>query len=126
MLSIRTRLEERRGRARDAALKAQADELVSEHRSREAIDLLDAAVHEHSAPDLEAHLLRVRHAAFADRERRPGPAEWPPTAPDCFGIPGGTLPEVGPGDLSATVIRSAIVNHGGLLVRGMLASDRVE
>lgn len=126
MLSIRTRLEERRGRAREASLIARADALVAERQAREAIELLDAAVHDHSAPEAEAHLLRIRHAAFASRDRAAGLSEWPPAAPDLFGVPAGSLPEVGPDDLSAAVIRSAIVNRGGLLVRGMLAPDRIE
>lgn len=120
MLSIRTRLEERRGRAREASLIARADALVAERQAREAIELLDAAVHDHSAPEAEAHLLRIRHAAFASRDRAAGLSEWPPRVGEPLACAAGALPEIVAERLDADTLRRGILGHGALVVRGLL------
>lgn len=70
-------------------------------------------------PELDALELRLRHRAHAELPEQAGRSEWPPTAVDHFGDRTG-CPEVHADELDAEQLASAIVNHGCLLVRGLV------
>ena len=65
--------------------------------------------------------MRLRHLAFAEilAGSTPPSGAWPPSPPDLFeGVEG--APEVSRAELSAATLGSAIMNHGCLLVRGLV------
>ncbi len=89
----------------------------------EAIALLSRSARSKRDPEVLELLATLRREGAGSRPRGRGPAEWPPAVDDCF-PPGTTVPEVAAGRLDATVLRSAIVNHGSLLVRGLFDPTR--
>ncbi len=133
MLSLRSRLGrskktdrsngDRRPFAPADALVA-AETLADEGRRLDAIALLTDT--NRATPDsaVEARLVTLRHEAFRDLDRSGCLPDWPPTGRDVFDGTAG-LPEIGPEELSADAIRSGIVRHGGLVVRGLLPDSRV-
>ena len=89
------------------------------------IDELAAEVHERPDAATERELARLRHLAVPEaRAVATDVASWPPALPDLFADVDAT-PTVGPAQLSATVVGSAIVHHGALIVRGLLSEDQV-
>ena len=90
----------------------------------DAIDLLSAANRGARRPEVEARLVRLRHLAFAELDRRTEVTVWPPVHPDLF-------PEVSGRPRSAVtssaprVLGSALVNHGALHVRGLLDPEQL-
>lgn len=128
-------MRSRRGRAvgapaRDSRAGAEidplttADQLVRDGRRLEAIELLTVANRRDRRDDIERRLVMLRHDAFADLDRSHGLASWPPAAPELFPDAVG-LPEVAAADLTADAIRSGIVGHGALIVRGLIPPARV-
>src|SRR5207249_9601124 len=72
---------------------------------------------------IAARLVTMRFAAFRA-------AEWPQTQPplpaavdDLF--PGTVIPEISPAELDVEHVRSALLNHGSLIVRGLVGPERV-
>jgi hypothetical protein len=111
--------------ARPLDVLARALTLESEGRVREAIEALIEVNRRRPNPKVERELVSMRHRAFESVSREPGFDRWPMPAPDVFGPLTG-VPEVAAEDLDVTVLRSAIVNHGCLVVRGLLGGDHVE
>jgi hypothetical protein len=107
-----------------AALVAEADDLESAGRTIEAIEALVAANRIERKPGIERRILALRHAAFAQLDRGAGAPTWPPVLDDPFPDASG-LPETVPGALSASTVGGAILHHGGLVVRGLLAPSLV-
>jgi hypothetical protein len=108
----------------DVGALANAEALISDGRRFDAIELLTAANQAHRDSAIEERLVELRHEAFADIEASGGPGSWPPPAPDLF--PGAKgLPEISGDELSAETVRSGIVRHGGLLVRGLIPPARI-
>ncbi|MDW3220713.1 MAG: phytanoyl-CoA dioxygenase family protein [Acidimicrobiales bacterium] len=88
-----------------------------------AIELLVDALADGPDQALESALLALRHRAFASVEDgRSDHATWPPPVEDHF--PGGGVPEVAAADLDAELVRSALLHHGSLLVRGLVDEAR--
>ncbi len=104
----------------DRALALEADGRV-----REAIDLLTEVNTRRRNPKVERELVGMRHRAFESIDRRPGFEQWPVSTADLFGADA-QPPEVRAEDLSVELLRSGLVNHGCLIVRGLLRSDHVE
>jgi hypothetical protein len=100
----------------------------------DTIDTLTAANRRERDPDREARLVELRRDACADqRERSPrGVRSWldertrrPRRVKDVFAdVPG--LPEVAATELTPTVLRSAVLRRGGILVRGLIDQSRVD
>jgi hypothetical protein len=103
---------------------ALARQLESDGRSSDAIDLLTRVNRRRRNAKVERELVLLRHRAFATAEREPGLPEWPVPVEDRFADTVG-LPEVDGAHLGADTLRSAIVNHGSLIVRGLLSPARV-
>jgi len=91
----------------------------------DAIDLLTAANLVERDADVEHRLVGLRNVAFDILDKTAGFAAWPPVAtdlhPDVVGIP-----EITPAELTADAIRSGIIGHGALIVRGLVPPARVD
>jgi hypothetical protein len=103
---------------------ARADALAADGHALDSIDVLVAANHAERDAEVESRLLHLRSAAFRELDPKLGRDTWPPTGPDRFsGVVG--LPEVTASGLSADAVRSGIVDHGALVVRGLVGPERV-
>ena len=88
-----------------------------------AIAALVAALDRGPDVGIESELLQLRHRAYAQLEEQAvGPADWPPPVDDRF--PGIDVPEVDAAGLDPETVRSALMHHGSLLVRGLVDPDR--
>jgi hypothetical protein len=104
--------------------RAEADALIRDGRRLDAIDALTAANRAHPDGAIERQLVGLRNVAFDDLDKTPGCGAWPPAAPDLFpGIDG--VPEIAAADLTAAALRSGILRHGALIVRGLVPPARV-
>jgi hypothetical protein len=104
---------------------AEADRLAAADRRLEAVAMLTEANRVDRHPEIDRRLVQLRHSAFAELDRSGGLDSWPPDYPDPFpGVQG--PPEVGPDDLSPEVLGGAMVNHGCLLVRGLVREPHLE
>lgn len=98
-----------------------AEQLVTRGQFREAIAALTALNLRNPSVAVERRLVELRHEAFfAVRHDAPvGP--WPPPVEDVFaGID--RIPELNAIDLSVATLRSGILGHGSLIVRGLFDS----
>jgi hypothetical protein len=117
----------------DEATTAGADRasLIARARAAEAEGSLLSAIRDYTAavriepdPEIERHLVGMRHDAFSQLDRTPGRTTWPPVYPDLF--EGCTEPpELHVRELTAEKLGSAITHHGCLLVRGLLDPAQV-
>lgn len=99
---------------------AQVDALVAQGRSREAIDLLSAALRAERSPELARRAVALRHRSFT-RPVEPIPFTPPTTRP----LPApGTLPAIDAHELNASRLREGLGTHGCLLVRNLISADR--
>ncbi len=115
--------EDRAGPLSPEAALARADALFERGAEIEAIELLTAVNRERPDYRIARRLVAMRFDGF---QRISPPAVAPPfpvAVDDLF--PGDALPEIGPADLDVEHVRSALLNHGSLLVRGLVGPDRV-
>jgi hypothetical protein len=110
--------------ARGSDAMSEADALVRAGQRLEAIELLTAANRRERRDEIERRLVKLRNEAFADLDPAAGLESWPPPAPERFPDASG-LPEIAAADLASDVLRSGIIGHGGLIVRGLLSPERV-
>ncbi|MDQ1455383.1 MAG: hypothetical protein QOH28_1003, partial [Actinomycetota bacterium] len=101
-----------------------AGTLAERGRRLAAIDVLTAANRSARNDEIERQLVRLRHDAFGELDTGPGLAAWPPEAPDLF--PAVDFPEVQAGNFTAETLRSGILRHGCLCVRGLVPPKRVK
>lgn len=107
----------------DAAVLEMAQACVARGEYRQAIERLTAENRRAPSAAVEQRLVELRHAGFAALPPAAGAATWPPPLPDPF--PGLTdIPEVAAAQLTAAVIGGALLHHGSLLVRGLVAPER--
>lgn len=100
------------------ALLAEAEALVDEGRSLDAIEVLTAADRRHPDAAVAARAVRLRHDAFTDLSHDP-----PPDAPAPLRAgewPGPELPEYTPAELTPELYCEAMTRHGCVLVRGLV------
>lgn len=104
------------------ALEA-ADRLASEHRFEDALRLLTDANRRARDRRIEQRLVQLRHAAFRA-------ASWPQVRPAWPSVedryPGTGIPDISADEISVENLRSAIVHHGALIVRGLVDADSVQ
>jgi Phytanoyl-CoA dioxygenase (PhyH) len=102
---------------------AEAESMFDRGLEIEAIELLSAANRERPDHRIARRLVTMRFDAF----QRITPPAVPPPIPDTVEdlFPGDALPEIGPADLDVEHVRSALLNHGSLLVRGLVDPERV-
>jgi hypothetical protein len=109
-----------------ARARALADALETAGRLVEAIEALADANRLERSPALERRLVRLRKAAFAQLDRSLPPPPWPPPVPDDEpGAPEGP-PSIAAADLTPGRLRSGILRHGCVIVRGLVPAPRVE
>lgn len=115
-------LARRRGAA--AAAIEDAEGLAGKGRALEAVELLVEANRRGPDAGIEARLVKLRNRAFAELGD-PGScfAEPAPIEPGDDQADDG-LPAVAAGKLSPAIIRGALLSHGCLIVRGLVAPDR--
>lgn len=101
---------------------AQVTAVVEAQGAWAGVDVLRAARPAGAYPELDALELRLRHRAHAELPEQVGRDVWPPRAEDRFGEIAG-CPEVQADELDAEQLASAVVNHGCLLVRGLVGPD---
>jgi hypothetical protein len=101
-----------------------ADALETRGNLLDAVDALTEVNRSQRDPDNERRLVRLRHEAFAEIDRSE-PAALPPAAQGDearSAVP----PVVTAGELSAESLRSGILQHGSLHVRGVVPTARVD
>jgi hypothetical protein len=105
-----------------ASALADADVLVRDARGSEAIRLLTEANRVHRHPQIEKHLVALRHEVFPSLRQPAGP---PPEeiAPEPTGLP---LAPADPRELDVTALRRGLAHHGCVLVRGLIPPERAE
>ncbi|MDQ1461686.1 MAG: hypothetical protein QOI08_3170 [Actinomycetota bacterium] len=115
----------RRNRTDRVTSKAlsEAETLAHDGRRLEAIDVLNAANRVSRNADVEEQLVRLRYEAFDELSAAKGLESWPPEAPDLF--PDTGFVEIPARDLTADALRSGILRHGCLAVRGLVPPARV-
>jgi hypothetical protein len=101
---------------------ADAEDLVSSARHLDAIRYLTEANRVRRDRRLERRLVELRFEAFTNGSS--SPASLPEQAEDCF--PGEAIPEVHGNDLTVERLRSAIQNHGSILVRGLVSQEHCD
>lgn len=107
-----------------ADLLERATALASAGDAHQAIELLTEANRRSADPLIQRRLVQLRHDAWSEVDRR-GPDSWDQQVPDLF--PGEThIPEVEASELTAPMIRSAQLHHGGLVVRNLLSAEWCE
>ncbi|MDQ1382216.1 MAG: hypothetical protein QOJ71_2935 [Actinomycetota bacterium] len=116
----------RRNRTARVTSKAlnEAETLARNGRRLDAIEMLSAANRASRSNDIEEQLVRLRYDAFAELPARPGLDSWPPPAPDDL-FPDAQFAEVDARDFSTEALRSGILGHGCLAVRGLIPPARV-
>ena len=103
---------------------ARAVEAEQEGRLLDALDQFRALYRHDADPALEARILGLRHTAFQEVDRTAGRSSWPPVFADLTPVEDGP-PAVTLDELTVDVLGSAIVNHGALLIRGLIPDDGV-
>lgn len=110
-------------RRADSALENAAS-LAARGRHDEAIATLESANASHPDIRLERRIVQLRHEAFFTHRHESRIAHWPPTADDLF--PDATaIPEIAAADLTVEHVRSGVLRHGALIVRGMFSAEQV-
>lgn len=105
--------------------RRRAERLTRSGRLSDAIDMLTRAVRARRDPATEIRLVELRRAALPQVEHHPAQPLSLDGVPDHFaGVVG--IPEIDGTDLTADVLKSAILHHGSLLVRGLVDSQHVE
>jgi len=106
----------------DSPLDAAAT-LAEQGKLLEAIDLLTQANRQNRDVRIEEQLLELRYQAYAQAPHPTQPVFQPPRVDDLF--PGAIVPEIDAASLTVDAVRSAILCHGSLIVRGLLDPNRV-
>lgn len=104
---------------------ATADELAAQGRMREAIQILTRANQECRDPEIESRLVELRRDTAMPTVPGGGRRRWPPKVRDRFRRVVG-VPEVPADQLTPKLLRSGVLRHGCLLVRGLVGRSRVE
>ena len=102
---------------------AAADSLARVGRYDEAISSLQALNHVRPDRSIEVRLVELRSEAFLRGATPPTRPVWPEAVADLF--PGSVIPEINGREVTVDHVRSAIWNHGSLIVRGLVDPQRV-
>lgn len=114
------------GRKRDRAPRVvqEARRLADGGQWRAAIDLLTESNRRQADAAVESALIDVRHRAFFGGGAGTGPQDWPPVFDDRFAGETG-IPEIHAAELDIDALRSGVLGHGALIVRGLISTDEV-
>jgi hypothetical protein len=99
--------------------------LEREGRLLDALEALVQANRVRRDPLVEQRIMRLRLGAFAQLDRSVPPPTWPPVVPE--DAPGSSEgpPVVNASELTVGVLRTGILRHGSVLVRGLVPRARV-
>jgi hypothetical protein len=103
---------------------ALADALEGEGRLLEALEYLVAAARLRRDPATERRLVRLRRRAFAALDRSLPPPPWPPAIPDDPPGAPSAPPIIAARDLTPGAVRTGILRHGCIVVRGLVPPAR--
>jgi hypothetical protein len=106
----------------DAALN-EADRLAVEGRGPEAVALLTRTNRPGPVPRIEERLVTLRHEAFASVPRMTLQVPPPEVVP---AEPTASLAAACPHDLDVATLRGGLAQHGCVLVRGLISTERAE
>lgn len=110
-------------RKRNPALE-QSRRLAEAGRALEAIEQLNAANRVNPSAEIEVELVRLRNLAFAELGEPDSDFAEPAAVTVGDDRADDGLPAVDASALSAAVIRGALLSHGSLIVRGLVAPER--
>jgi phytanoyl-CoA dioxygenase PhyH len=102
---------------------AECERLVADGKFSDAIGVLTDANRAQRDRALERRLAELRHEAFVQSAPAVSRVDWSEAVADQF--PGAHIPEVDRAQFTADAVRSAITNHGSLLVRRLLDATAV-
>lgn len=108
----------------NSKLFEQADQLVQKGNYRQAIALLESAG-SYDNHELAKHLIDLRVQAFSQVNWPDPNPDWPPPHDNRFDSVHG-FPEVDASELDVGALRAGIMGKGGLIVRGLMNSDRIQ
>jgi hypothetical protein len=111
-------------RRRSKAALGAADQLVAEGKAADAIQLLTNANRRRRDNRIEKRLVDLRFEAFNETPWVRQRSTVPKSVEDLF--PGKLIPEVAREELTVDTVRSGIIHHGSLLVRGLANRDQVD
>ena len=97
-----------------------AQNLVNEGRFDDAIALLQKLNERSQSLQVEHRIVNARREGALALERNELPEVWPPLYADPFPDVNGQIPEVEAAELTTEIMGGGIVNHGALLVRGLI------
>lgn len=107
----------------DASVLEAAQACAARGDYRQAIERLSAENRRAPSLAVEQRLVELRHAGFAALPPARGASPWPPPLADpCPATTG--IPEIAAAELTSAVIGGALLHHGSLLVRGLVAAER--
>jgi hypothetical protein len=95
---------------------AHVASLLQGGRDREALAFAADRARETGDMRLVREMMRLRNQTY---QRGVGRPDWPPAIPDLF--PDKGVPDITAADLSTELLGSAILHHGAIIVRGLLA-----
>ncbi|HEY6416307.1 MAG TPA: hypothetical protein VIX41_08720 [Acidimicrobiales bacterium] len=104
-------------------LLAGMSRLAADGRGLEAVDRLTAANRAERHPMIEKRLVTLRHEIFPTLRSQPSTAL---SAEVVAEAPAGALSATDPHDLTVDVLRRGLAQHGCVLVRGLISSERAE
>lgn len=104
---------------------AYAQELFADGLIDDAISVLEADIELQESMEKLSWLMQIRHRGFFKKTTLSGHDVWPPrVGPSEF--VSGAIPETTPKALDAGLMARGIMNHGSLIVRGLLDPQTVE
>lgn len=104
-----------------ASLLAQAEQLASDRRYREALNLLTEHNRREASAELECKLAELRLRGFNHTAPTQPNTAWPPQIDDVFKhLPRTALPEIHARELNVHTLASGILHHGAVIVRGLV------
>ena len=117
---MRSLLSKRRSKDRTPEPVARANALAAEGRALEAVVLLTEANRAQPSAAAEHALVTLRNQAFAELRPEPASPAEPGGAPRAANPEDAGLPAIPAAELSAGAVREAILEHGSVIVRGLV------
>jgi len=104
-------------------VNAVVERLAAQGKFGEAIELLTGLNRRNPTIHAERRLVNLRHEGFYAIEHDEPLETWPPEVEDLFPVCDG-IPDINADELSVQALRSGILGHGSIIVRGLLDPDR--
>lgn len=102
----------------------QADRIVAAGQPMDALRVLTEANRRRRDPRIEQRILDLRFESFEPEASSAARPQWPDVIDDLF--PGERIPDIPRDDLTVELLRSGIMRHGSVLVRGLANKEQVD